>query len=74
MLGSGIEYNPQRYLPKMNEDYFSKSAFPSDDNVYHNSKFLTSIMLDSLAPKNVYNFRLFGVFGKYEDYTSSVDI
>ena len=48
MLGSGIEYNPQRYSPNMKEDYFDKSAFPLDDNVYHNSKFLSSILLDSL--------------------------
>ena len=69
MLGSGIEYNPKRYIPKMKEDYFDKSAFPSDDNAYHNSKFLSSILLDTLMYKNVFNFRLFGVFGKYEDYS-----
>ena len=68
MLGSGIEYNPSRYIPKMSESYFDNNAFPINDNVYHNSKFLSACLHESLNLKNVFNFRLFGVFGKYEDY------
>ena len=68
MLGSGIEYNPSRYIPKMRESYFDNNAFPTNDNIYHNSKFLSACLHESLNLKNVFNFRLFGVFGKYEDY------
>lgn len=68
MLGSGIEYNPARYIPKMREDYFDISAYPSDSNVYHNSKYITACLHETINLSNVYNFRLFGVFGKYENY------
>ena len=68
MLGSGIEYNPVRYSPRMKENYFDVTAYPLDDNPYHNSKFITACLHQTMNLSNVYNFRLFGVFGKYENY------
>ena len=69
LLGSGIEYNPKRYKPLMDEEYFSLLDPPNDNNIYHNAKYITSAILKTGQFKNIYNFRLFGVFGRFEDYT-----
>jgi GDP-L-fucose synthase len=62
-LGSGAEYDRAHYMPRMNEDYFD-SHVPLDD--YGFSKYICSKAIE--ASKNMMNLRLFGVFGKYEDY------
>lgn len=64
-LGSGAEYNPKAYQPLMEESYFGNSI-PEDP--YSLSKYLISRMIQS-GPSNISNLRLFGIFGKHEDYT-----
>ncbi|VVB69338.1 GDP-L-fucose synthase [uncultured archaeon] len=62
-LGSGAEYNQHRMPPKVNELHFGSSA-PLDD--YGLSKYIISKYIDK--SENIYCLRLFGVFGRYEDY------
>jgi GDP-L-fucose synthase len=62
-LGSGAEYDRMHYTPKMKEEYFGKHK-PSDD--YGLSKYLCSEIIEK--SKNIINLRIFGMFGKYEDY------
>lgn len=67
LIGSGAEYISSRYKPKMKEDYFPKeSACPKD--VYSLSKFTISKLHQSSSYRNIYNLRVFGIFGPYEDY------
>jgi UDP-glucose 4-epimerase len=62
-MGSGAVYDMQNYLPKMKEDYFG-THIPKDEHGYN--KYIFGKLLPSLS--NVYDFRIFGIFGKYEDY------
>lgn len=62
-MGSGAVYDMQNYLPKMKEDYFG-THIPKDEHGYN--KYILGKLLPSL--NNVYDFRIFGIFGKYEDY------
>ncbi len=62
-IGSGAVYDMRHYEPKMPETYFGKHI-PIDEHGYN--KYLLGKMLPCL--NNVYDLRLFGVFGKYEDY------
>lgn len=65
-IGSGAEYDKNHYIPKMQESYFGK-FIPSKEDIYGYSKFL--IAKDIIEKnKNIFNLRLFGIFGKYEDY------
>lgn len=68
MIGSGAEYSHQRYKPLMEEDYFDPLSPPANNNVYHHSKHLIS-RLHMLSPSNIYNFRVFGLYGPFEDFT-----
>lgn len=61
--GSGAEYDKRHYLPKMSEDYFDKHV-PVDD--YGFSKYVMAKYTEHT--RNIYDLRLFGVFGKYEDW------
>jgi GDP-L-fucose synthase len=61
--GSGAEYDRAHWIPKMKEEYFD-TYVPQDD--YGFAKYIMC-KYTSLA-KNIYNLRLFGVFGKYEDW------
>lgn len=62
-FGSGAEYAKDAYVPKMKETYYD-TAVPSDD--YGLSKY---IMAKSVRESgNIYDLRLFGVFGAYENY------
>ena len=64
-IGSGAEYDMRNYFPRMQEDYFLKNI-PVD--VYGFSKYVIAKDIES-NPRNIYNLRVFGIFGKYEDYT-----
>ena len=62
-MGSGAIYDMSHYQPKMKEEYYG-SHVPSDEHGY------TKYLLGLLFPHhpNVIDFRIFGIFGKYEDY------
>lgn len=62
-FGSGAEYDMQNYKKKMDENYFDKNV-PQDD--YGFAKYISAKYIESL--KNVYDLRLFGIFGRYEDW------
>jgi UDP-glucose 4-epimerase len=61
--GSGAEFDRSHWVPKMEEGYFD-TYVPSDD--YGFSKYLMNKYVQCC--ENIYNLRLFGVFGKYEDW------
>lgn len=63
-LGSGAVYDNRAYVPKMAEDYFDTSV-PSDEHGF--SKYIIAKFIGQA--QNIIELRLFGVFGKYEDYT-----
>lgn len=62
-FGSGAEFNRQNWIPKMKEDYFDKYV-PVDK--YGFSKYIMTKY--AKLNTNIYNLRLFAVFGKYEDW------
>jgi UDP-glucose 4-epimerase len=62
-FGSGAEFDRRHYLPRMNEDYFGAHT-PEDG--YGLSKYVCAKYGE--ATEGVINLRLFGVFGKYEDW------
>lgn len=62
-FGSGAEYDMEHYIPKMKEEYFD-TYVPKDDYGY--SKYIMAKI--ALENKNIYNLRLFGVYGKYEEW------
>ncbi len=61
--GSGAEFDRLHWRPVMGEDYFDRHV-PTDD--YGFSKYIMA--KHSEKSENIYNLRLFGVFGKYEDW------
>jgi GDP-L-fucose synthase len=62
-FGSGAEYDQRFYRAKMHEDYWGMHI-PVDD--YGLSKYIMSAYAQRSS--NIYNLRLFGVFGRYEDW------
>ena len=62
-LGSGAEYNKNRNLEKVIETEFGKEI-PYDE--YGFSKYIISKYIEKA--ENMCCLRLFGIFGKYEDY------
>jgi nucleoside-diphosphate-sugar epimerase len=62
-LGSGAEYDKSRPLIKISESKFGE-FIPTDE--YGFSKYLISNLIQN--SDNITCLRLFGVFGKYEDY------
>lgn len=60
-FGSGAEYDMRHYIPQMKEEYFG-TRIPQDP--YGFSKYTMA----KLAGSNIYDLRLFGVFGKYEEW------
>lgn len=62
-FGSGAEYDMQHYIPNMKEDYFDTHV-PKDP--YGFSKYVMS--KSCRADGNIYDLRLFGVYGKYEEW------
>ncbi|MGO5027900.1 NAD-dependent epimerase/dehydratase family protein [Candidatus Agathobaculum pullicola] len=62
-FGSGAEYDQRHYIPRMPESYFG-THIPADD--YGFSKYIMSKAAETSC--NLFNLRLFGVFGKYEEW------
>ena len=61
--GSGAEYDRERWVPKMKEDYFDVFVPKEQDSF---AKYIMCKYTEK--SKNIYNLRAFGVFGKYEDW------
>ncbi len=66
-LGSGSEYSRPNWIPQMKEEYFDK-YIPQDGHSY--SKYLISKIINLSKDKTLINLRIFGIFGKFEDYTN----
>lgn len=62
-FGSGAEYDMRHYIPAMEETYFD-TYIPQDS--YGFSKYIMS--KHSTADTNIYDMRVFGVYGKYEEW------
>lgn len=63
-LGTGAEYDRRYSTPKISEDHFDRHV-PEDD--YGFSKYVISKYIDKTS--NAVCLRIFGLYGKYEDYT-----
>ena len=63
VFGSGAEYDMRHYTPKMREDYFDCHV-PADS--YGFAKYV--IAKHAATYTNVTLLRIFGLYGKYEDY------
>lgn len=62
-FGSGAEFSRDHWVPRMAEDYFDRNV-PSDP--YGLSKYVMT--KHTQASRNIYNLRVFGLFGKYDDW------
>ncbi|OGA52519.1 MAG: epimerase [Betaproteobacteria bacterium RIFCSPLOWO2_12_FULL_62_58] len=62
-LGSGAIYDMRYYTPRVREDDYDNHV-PVDDHGF--SKYVIAKLVQSCD--NIVELRLFGVFGKYEDY------
>ncbi|HEX5636481.1 MAG TPA: NAD(P)-dependent oxidoreductase [Gammaproteobacteria bacterium] len=62
-LGSGAIYDGRHYQPRMAEDYFDAHV-PADPHGF--SKYVLSKYIEH--EPNIIELRIFGIFGKYEDY------
>lgn len=62
-FGSGAEYDMRHYVPRMAETYFG-SFIPQDP--YGFAKYTMSRITEQSS--NIYDLRLFGVYGKYEEW------
>ncbi|HTK86461.1 MAG TPA: NAD-dependent epimerase/dehydratase family protein [Nitrospiraceae bacterium] len=62
-LSSGAVYDMRHYLPNMKEEYFDTHV-PVDEHGF--SKYVCAKYIE--AADKIVELRLFGVFGKYEDY------
>jgi nucleoside-diphosphate-sugar epimerase len=64
-FGSGAEYDKSKPINNVKESDFN---YPPKDS-YGFSKYLMSRLISEACDEDVICLRLFGVFGKYEDYT-----
>ena len=62
-FGSGAEFSRDKWIPDMTESYFDKHV-PTDQ--YGFSKYVMT--QHALTTDNIFNLRLFGVFGEYDDW------
>lgn len=62
-IGSGAEYDKSKNIKEVKEEDFGKNI-PYDDYGFY--KYLCSTYIENLD--NAISLRVFGVFGKYEDY------
>jgi len=63
-ITSGSVYDMRHYRPKMKEEYFD-AYVPEDEAGF--SKYITAKYIEKSS--NIKELRIFGVFGKYEDYS-----
>jgi GDP-L-fucose synthase len=63
VLGSGAIYDMRNYRPKMKEEEWT-DFIPVDDHGY--CKYVCEKVIEHNT--NIYDLRIFGIFGKYEDY------
>lgn len=63
VLGSGAIYDMRYYRPKMSEEEWT-AYIPSDEHGY--CKYVCEKVIENSA--NIYDLRIFGIYGKYEDY------
>ena len=62
-IGSGAIYDSRCYVPKMTEEYFDTSI-PADEHGF--CKYVIGKHIENST--NIVDLRVFGIFGKYEDY------
>jgi UDP-glucose 4-epimerase len=62
-MGSGAIYDSNNYQPKMKEEFFG-THIPTDEHGYN--KYILGLLFPHY--KNAIDFRIFSIFGKYEDY------
>jgi len=62
-LSSGAVYDVSRPLVKVSEDFFD-TYIPGDEHGF--SKYIIAKQIEKL--ENIVELRIFGIFGKYEDY------
>ena len=62
-IGSGAVYDMRAYQQKMKEEYFDTSV-PADEHGF--SKYIIAKQIEQ--SNNTVELRVFGIFGKYEDY------
>jgi len=62
-IGSGAIYDMRHYQPKMPESYYG-THIPVDEHGYN--KYIFGQVIK--GTQHVYDLRIFGIFGKYEDY------
>ncbi|XXK22884.1 NAD-dependent epimerase/dehydratase family protein [Arenicellales bacterium nBUS_48] len=65
-IGSGAEYDRRYYSPLMDETVFGRKI-PID--TYGLAKFSIANILERDKSKKFTNLRIFGIYGKYEDYS-----
>ena len=63
VLGSGAIYDMRYYHPKMKEEEYGQNI-PADEHGF--SKYVCEKCIEKSS--NIYDLRIFGIFGKYEDY------
>lgn len=63
-IGSGSIYDLRNCQPKMSEDFFRQSI-PSDEHGFF--KYVAGNYMENAS--NMLDLRVFGLFGKYEDYS-----
>lgn len=63
LIGSGAIYDGTKYRPKMKEDEWVR-YIPQDEHGY--CKYVCEKVIQKSS--NIYDLRVFGIFGKYEDY------
>ena len=64
-FGSGSEYSRAHWQPEMDEVYFGANI-PEDSHSL--AKYVISKYIDGIKSNRITTFRIFGIFGKYEDY------
>ncbi|MBN1532971.1 MAG: NAD(P)-dependent oxidoreductase [Spirochaetes bacterium] len=64
VLGSGLVYDQRHYRPRMMEGYFDAHV-PSDEGGL--SKYVINKYIE--RSENIVDLRIFGIFGRYEDYS-----
>ena len=62
-LGSGLVYDVRHYVPKMKEAYYDTHV-PVDEGGF--SKYIIAKYIEHVD--NIVELRIFGIYGKYEDY------